>query len=226
MVMSDHIDDPRDYRRVVLEEFGPEALKLTGQCLKDAYQQSHVACHEEYAHEEATELLPFKRRAEIHSNLRRALAPRAEIEVSMESSEFNNIHHILIATPHVLLGVVKVRTPGEMVQPTRYQTRYAEENQLDLFPSDADADLSGRLYAVLLHGNTYRHPQQLAFSRIAFPDRKFEHYVGRSIDLMELFPDLAVCPEVPQEITQEVIAKPPPMRLKPTLKPKPEVVVL
>ena len=211
--MRNQANNLNDYRRIVLEDFGEEALQSIGKSVKDAYYESYSSCYEAYKHSEAHDLLPFKRRVDIHNKIRQALEPYAGIQVTVEPNEFNATHHLRLTTARVLLDVAKVRTPGEMVPATRYRDRYAQDNQLDLFRSDEEETPSNRLSAALLHGYDPSRRQYLAFLQIVFPDKRFERYVGTSIDLMQLCPELSLISE-PEPIAQEDTAKQPLIRLK------------
>jgi hypothetical protein len=207
-----------DYSEIIWEELGKDVLRSIILCIKDAYRQSYTSCYDEYDSYFADEFWPAKRRAEIHNNLPIALRDYSHLQVIPVPNEFNHTCHVLITTPHMLLDIVKVRSPGEMVPPTRYRVRYAQERQLRLFSSNDVDNPHEQLYAVLLHGNTKKSPERPAFWRIAFPDKNFTKYVY-TIDLMNHFPELSGLSE-PEPIIQEIIEKPSSIRLKPNRRPE------
>ena len=215
--MIPELDELYHPRRVVLSEFGDGVLRAIVTCITQSYAQAYDACYQDYAKDEAHDLLPYMRRAELHRSLQRALRPYPQVRVTSQATEHHNSHHLCIETDRVLLTLSKVRSPGEMVHRAAYREQYARDNQLDFFQRDDEPVLHGRLYAVVLHGHDPLHPERLAFLRIVFPNQAFTHYHDESIDLLQRFPDL-VTPEEPEPVPQEPISKPPPMTLKTILK--------
>jgi hypothetical protein len=215
--MIPELDELYHPRRVVLSEFGDGVLRAIVTCITQSYAQAYDACYQDYAKDEAHDLLPYIRRAEIHRRLQDALWPYPHVRVTSQATEHHNSHHLCIETDRVLLTLSKVRSPGEMVHRAAYREQYARDSQLDFFQQDNEVILRGRLYAVGLHGHDPLYRERLAFLRIVFPDQAFTHYHDESIDLLQRFPDLATWDE-PEHIPQEPISKPPPMTLKTTPK--------
>lgn len=172
--------------------FPPDVQRALLRLVYDAYRTAEEIIGDQYEPPEASDLLPYARRAEIEKGLRGIASRYSNIlEASTERNAARNSNHVCLEGGRVALTASRVDGPDALVRKSLFRQGYAAQ-QGDFFRPDPPKEAP--LYALLLHAPMSGRPDDLnwtppAFARIAFPDRSLESYVA-NFDLAARFPDV------------------------------------
>jgi hypothetical protein len=180
------------FLRAVPREMLAAYLRATLQCYKDA----SAFCYEKYAREQAKDLSGHMRRAEIEKELL-GVAERFKEYASAKTLMFKHLtgSYVEITSGQIKLTQSSVNSPNDLPRLATFRETLAGRSQYVLF-SDSNEEseqVPEFLYCLLLHGvadkpNSKR--EKCAFARIRFPDNEYLRYVGDTIDLFKMFPEI------------------------------------
>jgi hypothetical protein len=167
-------------------------LRATLQCYRDASSY----CYEKYPREQAKDLSGYMRRAEIEKELI-GIAERFKQYASAKTLHFDHYtgYYVEVTTGQVKLTQSSVTNRSELPRQATFRETLAGRSQYLLFGDSADSAkrIPEFLYALLLHGvaekpNSKR--ERCGFACIRFPDNECKRYVGDTIDLFKMFPEI------------------------------------
>lgn len=160
-----------------------------------AHQVAFEDVRSEYAASEATNLLPYVRRAKLEGYIRDA-AERSGIAATAVRSPGSGWFHTELRNGPIILTASSVQTPCGLVDPSEFRLSLAEDNPLYLWdePGDTPTDVPP-LYTLLLHSRSaWAAPQDQdkygslpGSAYLAFPAAGLETYL-HEINLFERFP--------------------------------------
>jgi hypothetical protein len=188
----------------------PDAfLRRVLQAIFAAHRLSHEYVLANFAPEEATNLLPYYRRAKIEGYLRDAAA-FSNLTASAFKSPGSGWNHTEVSSGPVVMTASSVAYPCGLVEPSDFRISLAEDNQLELWSSSSDEERSSApLYAMILHSRSRwatsaeraRNGHLPGSAYIAFPVAGLTSYIY-DINLFERFPDV-IADATPREWDEE-----------------------
>jgi hypothetical protein len=159
-------------------DFHADLIRLIASKCKNAIQECAV-----YRKERANNLFPYVRRTQIEENVELLAADYPEIDCYVRTLGTNNCvtelrREIAVLTIH------KVAKSRSKVRPAVQRAMLARSSQTNFLEPQAMLPDDAILYAQLKYGTAKRHPQQLAFVVVDFPDK--EGNIVHSINLLAM----------------------------------------
>jgi len=158
-----------------------------------AYKQSANQCFAEFARPEASNLIPFYRRALLEQDLRNAADRHEGVTAEAVKGESNAWFHTRLVSGQVVLTESAVSDPNEVVRPSQFREMYAApDNRRYLFPEMEPEESSegSLLYGILIHGRFGQDFTLPAFADIVFPLPDLTGYHPGRIQLFSEFPGI------------------------------------
>ena len=175
-------------------------------CLIKGYADSAVKCLESYSTEQAHDLRPQMRRADIEQLLRGLPGRHSDVIAVPEINVSNNAWHVRLTSGRITLTVSAVDGPENVVREAvfrrnlarRYQMGFSGdgwESPTPIRPTTTDDDL---VYGLVIHGPAKHDTVQRfpAFVHIVFPVEDCTTYYIDRLDLLARFREHPVIKEV------------------------------
>lgn len=183
---------PPDPRTLLQSDFPDDLLLALCRQVVEGYSSAWLFCDENYPREQRHDLYPVMRRADIERNVRHILERFPSSSATVEPNRIGAAYHVLVHSGRVALTISAVNSRRQMVRAARFREQYAIHSlQDEMFPTLNRQNEEGgaTLYAILVHGETEKHPQLPAFMDVVFPSPDYNSYYDR-IDLFARFPQV------------------------------------
>jgi len=164
------------FRGNVPSEMAEEIVTI----IRDAYRAAPELARSLYEQDQAREVAPRLRRAQLESRLL-SLTRFADVKCeSLKSS--GSSYFVQLEVGELVLIAARAIDPDKMIPKAAYRTRIALQSaQRSLF-GDEPIDSEARYYAIILHGSA-RGQVDPTFIRVRFPTSDHETYLDDGIDL-------------------------------------------
>lgn len=152
-------------------------------------------CRSGFEPTEATNLIPYYRRAKVEGYMRDAAAMQQGIEAHVVKAPKSNWYHTELRSGPIVITANSVQAPCGPVEKSEFRLTLARDNQLALWDEPEDLVADSPLYALLLRSRSqgetdedrarYGHLPGSAY--IAYPTPDLSDYV-HDVNLFEKFP--------------------------------------
>ncbi len=168
---------PISYKAEMRKDFPSEFFRILAQLLDEAYVRAHEAVHTNFSAEEAHDLLPVYRRAEVEKSLVHASSMFPTIVASRKLNNARNCSHVEITSGRFVLTASAVHYPRETVRSAIYRENLLEDPQIAFdFMGNDDRPTSDFHYGIVLHGQDPNDPRRIGFVNVGFPDASSTGY--------------------------------------------------
>jgi len=182
----------RSLREFVINQIPKEIIEDIINGIIKIYETSHSIIFDKYPKEQALDLLPHYRRAEIEAFLMLLSNKFPQVITECKINESFTNYHVEVKINQIVLTLSFCTNPSENVRSAKFRNNLSQlfnkqiEFDFDGNKNQENIENENQYYAILKHGAESREPKIPQFFLLHFPSQDANN-IADPIDLMKLY---------------------------------------